>query len=414
MNCFFPGVLASWRELPKSESKAKICGSHVTDILMPTFPRFAPAIQTLRSSVYAGARFKAERNPIPLHIGDTWMEPPAGCRMEDLRVAEHPGMHRYTPVAGLPALRERIAVLQTARTGLQTSRRQVLITAGATSGLAAAVGALVAPGEEVLLAAPYWPLIAGAVRAFNAEPIAVPLMTHVDSAEAAVACFERLRSERTAAVYWNTPHNPTGRVMPREWLSALSDWATSHDLWILSDEVYEDYVYAGEHVHTRPLAPEHTIAAHSFSKSYGMTGNRCAYLAGPADAMEAIQRITTNLHYSACTASQLAALKALDGPGQRWVDAAREQYAELGRHAAAALGLPAPEGSTFLFPEVSSALDERGLPGLLSDLAERGVLVAPGPTFGPYPEHLRLCFTSAEPDAVRRGIDILAERLGKR
>ena len=378
---------------------------------MPTFPSLAPAVQTLRSSVYAGARLKPGVDAIPLHIGDTWMEPPAGCRMEDLRVVDHPGMHRYTPVAGLPALRERIADLQSARTGLPTAPGQVLITAGATAGLAAAVGALVAPGEEVLLAAPYWPLIAGAVRAFNAQPVAVPLMTDVETAEQAVACFEQCRSERTVAVYWNTPHNPTGRVMPREWLAVLSDWAKSHDLWILSDEVYEDYVYSGEHVPTRPLAPDHTIAAHSFSKAYGMTGNRCGYLVGPNGVIESIERITTNLHYSACTASQLAALKALDGPGQYWADQAREQYAELGREAAGMLGVPAPAGSTFLFPEVSSALDGRGLPGLLSDLAERGVLVAPGPTFGPFPNHLRLCFTSAEPAAVRRGVEILAERL---
>ena len=380
---------------------------------MPTFPRFAPAIQTLRSSVYAGAAAPRNVVPIPLHIGDTWMEPPVGCRMEDLRVADHPGMHRYTPVAGLPALRERIAEWQTERTGLQTTLNEVLITAGATSGLAAAVGALVAPGEEVLLAAPYWPLIAGAVHAFNAVPVAVPLMTEVETAAEAVACFERYRTERTVAVYWNTPHNPTGRVMSRKWLSALTDWARSHDLWILSDEVYEDYVYAGEHVHSRSMAPDHTVAAHSFSKAYGMTGNRCGYLVGPTTAIKSIERITTNLHYSACTASQLAALKALDGAGQNWADAAREQYAELGRHAAAALGLPAPAGSTFLFPEVSSALDERSLSGLLSDLAERGVMVAPGPTFGPYPTHLRLCFTSAEPDAVRRGVEILADRLGR-
>ncbi len=380
---------------------------------MPTFPRFAPAIQTLRSSVYAGAAAPRNVVPIPLHIGDTWMEPPVGCRMEDLRVADHPGMHRYTPVAGLPALRERIAEWQTERTGLQTTLNEVLITAGATSGLAAAVGALVAPGEEVLLAAPYWPLIAGAVHAFNAVPVAVPLMTEVETAAEAVACFERYLTERTVAVYWNTPHNPTGRVMSREWLSALTDWARSHDLWILSDEVYEDYVYAGEHVHSRSMAPDHTVAAHSFSKAYGMTGNRCGYLVGPTTAIKSIERITTNLHYSACTASQLAALKALDGAGQNWADAAREQYAELGRHAAAALGLPAPAGSTFLFPEVSSALDERSLSGLLSDLAERGVMVAPGPTFGPYPTHLRLCFTSAEPDAVRRGVEILADRLGR-
>lgn len=379
---------------------------------MPSFPGFAPAIENLRSSVYAGAAPKSGVAPVPLHIGDTWMEPPEGCRMEDLTVAEHPGMHRYTPVPGLPALRDRIAELQTQKTGVRTEREQVLVTAGATAGLAAAAAALVGPGEELLLAAPYWPLIAGAVRSFHAEPVAAPLMTEATTADEAVACFERCRTERTVAVYWNTPHNPTGRVMPREWLVALTDWARRRELWILSDEVYEDYVYQGRHVPARSLAPERTIAAHSFSKAYGMTGNRCGYLVGPAAAIEAIERITTNLHYSACTASQLAALNALDGPGSAWVREARPRYAELGRMAAEALGLAPPEGSTFLFPDVSAALDERGLPGLLTDLAEAGVLVAPGPTFGPYPTRVRLCFTAAEPDAVRRGVAILAERLG--
>lgn len=379
---------------------------------MPSFPGFAPAIENLRSSVYAGAAPKSGVAPVPLHIGDTWMEPPEGCRMEDLTVAEHPGMHRYTPVPGLPALRDRIAKLQIQKTGVRTEREQVLVTAGATAGLAAAAAALVGPGEELLLAAPYWPLIAGAVRSFHAEPVAAPLMTEATTADEAVACFERCRTERTVAVYWNTPHNPTGRVMPREWLLALTDWARRHELWILSDEVYEDYVYQGRHVPARSLAPERTIAAHSFSKAYGMTGNRCGYLVGPAAAIEAIERITTNLHYSACTASQLAALNALDGPGSAWVSEARARYAELGRMAAEALGLAPPEGSTFLFPDVSAALDERGLPGLLTDLAEAGVLVAPGPTFGPYPTRVRLCFTAAEPDAVRRGVAILAKRLG--
>ena len=378
---------------------------------MPGFPNFGPSVRALSSSVYAGSKTTPAKPPVPLHIGDTWMEPPAGCRMEDFRVEQYPGMHRYTAVAGLPALRRTIAELHQQRCGTETSPDQVLVTAGATAGLAAAVAALIAPGEEVLLAAPYWPLIAGAVRAFHGVPVAAPLMTEATTAAEAVACFERCRTERTVAVYWNTPHNPTGRILPREWLVALTDWARRHSLWILSDEVYEDYVYYGEHVATRSLEAERTVSAHSFSKAYGMTGNRCGYLVAAAEVTEAIERIVTQIHYSACTASQLAALKALEGPGPDWAARAREHYAQLGREAADALGLAPPEGSTFLFPDVSRSLDDRGLAGFLTELAEQGVLLAPGPTFGPYPNHVRLCFTSAEPDAVRRGVSILANRL---
>lgn len=383
---------------------------------MPRFPDFSPSAQTVRGSVYSGLSRRPDSGqpPVPLHIGDTWMEPPLGCRMEDLKVADHPGMHRYSAVPGLPQLRKRIAEVHGNRAGVATESDNVIVTAGATAGLAAVVGALIAPGEEVLLAAPYWPLIAGSIRAFNARAVDVPVMTDAQSADEVVARFEKHRTGRTVAVYWNTPHNPTGRLMPREWLEALTDWAREHRLWVFADDVYEDYVYSGEHVYTRALAPESTISVHSFSKAYGMAGNRCGYLVGPSEAIDAIQRIMTNINYSACTASQLAALNALGNAGTKWVDRARGQYAELGRFAAEQLGLGAPEGSTFLFPDVAHCLDERGLNGLLADLAESGVLVAPGPSFGPYPTHVRVCFTSAEPEAVRRGVGILAERIGRK
>ena len=380
---------------------------------MPKFPAISPAAQAVRGAVYSGLARKpaSGRPPVPLHIGDTWMEPAEGCRMQDLDVADYTGLHRYSPVPGYPELRDRIAQVHGARCGVATSRDQVVVTAGATAGLAAAVSALVAPGEDVLLAAPYWPLIAGSVRAFQANPIEVPVMTAAETAQEAVACFEKHRTDRTVAVYWNTPHNPTGRLLDREWLEALAEWARRHDLWIFSDDVYEDYVYEGEHVYTRSLAPDNTISVHSFSKAFGMAGNRCGYLAGPEEAIAAIKRIVTNINYSACSASQRAALNALNGAGQPWVDAAREEYAELGRHAAQALGQPAPKGCTFLFPDVSQALDDRGLDGFLGDLAEAGVLVAPGPSFGPYPNHVRLCFTAAPPDEIRRGVEILASHI---
>jgi N-succinyldiaminopimelate aminotransferase len=331
--------------------------------------------------------------------------------MQDLTVEDHPGMHRYSPVPGYPELRDRIAEVHGRRTGVPTERGQVVVTAGATAGFAALVGALVSPGEEVLLVAPYWPLIAGSVRAFGATPVDVPIMTDADSAEEAVARLEQHRSDKTVAVYWNTPHNPTGRLLPRDWLEAMSQWARKHDLWIFSDDVYEDYVYDGDHAYTRSISPDNTLSVHSFSKAYGMAGNRCGYLVGPDEAMGAIKPIVTNINYSACSASQLAALNALNGDADDWVANAREKYAQLGRHAAEALGLPAPKGSTFLFPDVSHALDDRGLDGFLGDLAEAGVLVAPGPSFGPYERHVRICFTAAPPDDIRRGVDILAEKL---
>ena len=178
------------------------------------------------------------------------------------------------------------------------------------------------------------------------------------------------------------------------------------------DEVYEHYVFDGDHTYARPLAPKRTFSVHSCSKAFGMAGNRCGYAVGPPETMAQVRKVSTHTFYSTPTASQLAAVRALGGPGDEWAAAARAKYAEIGGSAAARLGIDAPSGSTFLFLDVADHLDERGLLGFLERCADRGLLLAPGPSFGPYPTHVRLCFTAAPPDVTARGVDRLAALLG--
>jgi aspartate/methionine/tyrosine aminotransferase len=381
---------------------------------MPRHPRYAPSVESMAASVYSSFADRLARMPgetWPLHVGDTWMEPAAGTRMEDLTVEENPGMHRYAPVQGLPSLLDAIVDRVRARTGCSTERGNVLVTAGATGGLGAVIGGILGPGDEVLLLAPYWPLIAGITTSFHGKPVAVPL-AHGDARAAVEACEAR-RTERTIALYLNTPNNPSGIVLPRATVEALVEWACEHDLWIISDEVYEDYVYRGEHVYTRPLAPERTFAAYSFSKAYGMAGNRCGYIVGPKDAIVQLRKVSTHTFYSTPTAAQLAAVRALQGAGDAWIAEAKAQYLRTGTEAARRLGVPPPDGGTFLFLDVSASLDDQGLPGLLERCLDAGLLVAPGPSFGPFPHHVRLCFTCAPEDQVLRGVDALARVLGR-
>ncbi len=382
---------------------------------MPRHPTYAPSVTSMSGSVYSALADQLSRKEgevYPLHVGDTWMEPPEGCRMEDLRVAQHPGLHRYTPVEGLPALLDTLVDYVRARTGVPTERASVLVTTGATGGLGAMVGALVAPGEEVLVLAPYWPLIAGIVRAFHGVPVPVPFLD-LGSAEELVEAVRARLTERTAALYLNTPNNPTGRVLPRAWVEALAELARREGLWLLSDEVYEDYVYSGEHVYARSLAPERTLSAWSFSKAYGMAGNRCGWVVGPPDAVAQMRKVSTHSFYSAPTAAQLAGMRALQGPGPRWAATAAAQYSDTGSKVAARLGVPPPQGSTFLFLDVARHLDERGLPGFLERCVEHRLLLAPGTSFGPFPHHVRLCFTCSPPEVVLRGAEVLAKLLGR-
>src|ERR1700674_109826 len=357
---------------------------------MPRHPHFSPSVAEISGAVYSAlahrlAGFQGE--VYPLHVGDTWMEPPAGCRMEDFSVAEWPGMHRYAPPQGIPALLDALVEQARRRTGVPTERANVLVTTGATGGLGAVAGAIVQPGDEVLLLAPHWPLIAGIVRSFHGVPVEVPFFDIADSPESAVEVVSAHLRERSIALYLNTPSNPTGQVIPRPVVEALVAWAERHDLWILADEVYEDYQYEGEHTYTRPLAPDSTFAVHSFSKAYGMAGNRCGYVIGPAAAMPELRKVGLHSFYSTPTASQLAAVRVLGDPGRAWIEQAREQYRRV---------------------------DGRGLGGLLEDCVERGLFVAPGASFGPYPTHVRLCFTAAPPDVVERGVEVLGSLLGVR
>jgi N-succinyldiaminopimelate aminotransferase len=347
----------------------------------------------------------------PLHVGDTWMEPCDGARMEDLREAELPGLHRYSETRGVPALLDALVEKLRTRNRIPCQRDSVLVAAGATGALAAAVGALADPGEEVLILAPFWPLIRGIVQAFRATPVEVPFYDRVDSAEAAVEVVRQCLGPRSVALYVSSPSNPTGRVLPQGWLEALADLARREDLWLLSDEVYEDYVYRGEHFSVARAAPERTLSVFSFSKAYGMAGNRTGYLAGPAEAIAGAHKVSTHTFYSAPTAGQLAGLRALR-EGDGWVDRARSLYRQAGEAAARALGLPVPEGSTFLFLDVRPYLDERGIDGFLEDCLADGVALAPGRSSGSgYEGWVRLCYTSAPPAVVDQAVRRLARRV---
>lgn len=386
---------------------------------MPRFPQIAPNIAGMTGSVYSALAHRLsnfEGEVYPFHIGDTWMEPAVGARMEDLTVAEYPGMHRYAPVQGRRDLLEAIADRVLRRSGAGAEPRDILVTAGATGALGAIVGAITEPGDEVLLLAPYWPLISGIVRSSKATAIDVPFIGEADSAETALEIVRSHLTDRTVAIYWNSPNNPTGKAIPRSWIEALVSWAASENLWILADEVYEDYLFDGEHPYARPLAPDRTFSVHSFSKAFGMAGNRCGYAVGPGLTMEHVRKVATHTFYSTPTAAQIAARRALGGPGDAWVAEACAKYAQIGRATAARLGVEPPEGSTFLFLDLTEALDPesgRDLMAFLTDCVDRGILLAPGPSFGPYPHHARLCYTAVPPETTMRGVETLARLLGR-
>src|SRR5574337_1083465 len=204
------------------------------------------------------------------------------------RGADHPRLHNYSPVQGEPVLLDAIQARLLERHGERVERDAIQVMVGATCGLAVVVDTILDPGDEVIVLAPYWPLIRGMVASRGAVPVEVPFFDRLGAPgfdpEAAVA---RAIGPRTAALYLNTPNNPTGRVLPDEVVTALGGLARRHGLWVISDDVYEDlcYVEPVAPAWTRPDLRERTFANLSFSKSYAMAGARVGYTHGPPAVM---------------------------------------------------------------------------------------------------------------------------------
>lgn len=381
---------------------------------MPHPPKLSPAVAAMPGAVYSplGDRIRTREGPVyPLHVGDTWRDPFAGGRMQDLAQDAHPGIHRYTATQGIPPLVDAIVEKVRASNAIACEREQVLVTGGATAGLSNAIGALTEAGDEVLILAPFWPLIRGIVQGWRATPVEVPFFDRVHALEDALAAIEAKRSARTVALYVSTPSNPSGRVLPAAWLEAFAEWARRHDLWIVADEVYEKVVYGAAHASIARFAPERTVTAFSFSKSYGMAGYRAGYLVGPPAVIAEAHKLHVHSTYNAATPAQYAALAALRD-GEAWIAETRALYRDAGRDASRVLGVPEPEGSTFLFLDVRRHLDARGMTGFLEDVFEDGVVLSPGASSGrDYEGFARLCYTAAPPEQVATAVRLLAARL---
>jgi len=384
---------------------------------VPKHPGFDAAIDKLGGSVYSAlapriATLKGEL--YPLHIGDTWKDPGPGMSWKDTPDNGVDRPHRYSNPAGINELLDDLIIKVRERNQLDIEGPgNITVTAGATGALYVAARATVCAGDEVMILAPYWPLVGGIAVTVGATAVEVPILHRSFDADELNRVLEQTVTDKTAAIYLNTPSNPVGVVFDEAKLAVVAEFAKRHSLWIWSDEVYEDYVFEGAHLSIGRMAPERTLTAFSFSKAYGMAGYRCGYLVGPKDAISRARKALTYVWYSTPTPSQLIAREAIKNSAD-WVVAARKSYQEMGYWSADRLGLARPHGSTFLFLDATKYLDDRGLTGFLLDCIEDNIILAPGSSFGPsFGNWVRICYTSVPPEVVKRGIEKLAKRLGR-
>jgi aspartate/methionine/tyrosine aminotransferase len=324
------------------------------------------------------------------------------------------GWTAYTPTFGLPSLRERLAVKLGEVNGTPADAGRIVCGPGGVGVISAAVTAICNPGDEVLIPDPHWPNFTTMAATANAGCVFYPCPPELGF-QPDLDRLDALVSERTRLLIVNSPNNPTGAVYPPATLRALGELAERHDLWLLSDECYDQIMLDGERAApslARFANPDRVISAFTFSKTYAMTGWRIGYATAPSPVVDTMVKVLESNTSCPSTISQKAAEAALEGPQ----DTVREMVAAYRRRSElvvellteAGLLLAVPKGAFYVLADVSLAgLDSRSFAIRL--LEERGVGVAPGSTFGEVASGaVRISLASSDDD-LREGVGRLCE-----
>ncbi len=298
--------------------------------------------------------------------------------------AANTGFHKYTAGAGIPELRRAIAAKMRRYNDLDVGPEHVNAHPGAVTGLTSALMALVDPGDEVLMPGLSWPNGEMALQLLHGVPVHYALKPEHDFLPD-LAEWEGLVTPRTKAVLINSPGNPTGAVFPERLVREIAEFCRRHDLWLLSDEIYEHIVFGAPHVSPARFAPERTITVSGLSKAYAMTGWRLGYTVAPVEVASVITKLQEPLISSTNSITQKAAVAALDGP-QECVEEMRSAYQRRRDLAVSILkenGLYrySSQGAFYLLVDIS-AVSQDSVAVAKSILAEEKVAVAPGEAFG--------------------------------
>ena len=334
-----------------------------------------------------------------------------------------PRNHRYTPTGGLPELKEAI-VSKTARdSGYEVVPKQVLVTNGGKHAIYNAFAALLDPGDEVLVPAPYWTTYPEAIRLAGGVPVEVPTGS-ASGFKVTVDQLEDAATDRTKLLLFVSPSNPTGAVYSRDQIAEIGRLAVERGWWVLTDEIYEHLVYEGHVQHSMPVVvPEladRCIVANGVAKTYAMTGWRVGWMIGPTDVVEAATNLQSHATSNVNNVAQRAAIAALSGD----LVAVGEMKAAFDRRRRTIFSMLSeikgvsciePEGAFYAFPSFEGILGRelRGArPATTLELAElvleeSRVAFVPGEAFGA-PGYGRFSYALSDADLVR-GIERLGE-----
>ncbi len=395
--------------------------------------RLASRVRELKPSATLAINAKAKAlrakgiDIVNLSAGEPDFDTPAHIKAAAIKALEE-GFTRYTPVPGIPELREAICARVKKDYHLDYAPEEVVVTCGAKQALFNLAQALFEPGDEVIILSPYWVSYPPIVELAGAKPVIVPASKE-NNFEPELSALEEALSPRTQGIFLNSPSNPTGLVYSTEFLEGVAALARKRDLIIVTDDIYDHLRFDGkgpENILTvAPDLRDQTVMVNGVSKTYAMTGWRIGWAVGPKEIIAAMARIQGQSTSNATSIAQKAALEALTGP-QDCVAEMRESfkrraallYEELKK--IPGLDLPRPQGTFYAFVDFSAYFGRKTPQGQVIKgslemgdylLEEARVATVPGIAFGE-DRFLRISFANAE-EEILKGINRIKEALQK-
>jgi aspartate aminotransferase len=368
-------------------------------------PRISKRIASIAESATLKVDAKAKalqaegKKVISYAAGEPDFPTPAHIVEAAVLAAKDPKNHRYTPAVGLPELREAIAKKTLADSGTEITSSQVVVTNGGKQAVYQAFAVLLDPGDEVILPSPYWTTYPEAIALAGGKSVEV-FAGSDQGYMVTVEQLEKARTDKTKAMLFCSPSNPTGAVYSKQQVKEIGEWALSHGIWIVSDEIYQNLIYEGEKAYSItevvPKMKDLTIMVNGVAKSFAMTGWRVGWMAGPVDAMKAAANLQSHLSSNVNNIAQRAALAALTGP-QEEIKKMLEAFDRRRHLAVSELSqikgwlAPMPAGAFYVYSDVTGLLGKEWGGKLINtslelcdyilDAAE--VALVPGEAFGP-------------------------------
>lgn len=397
---------------------------------MKSFSRRIPHLGTENAFSVISKAKKFEREELEpkgekliyLQIGEPAFDTPEHIKEAGVRAIQENQTH-YTPSPGIPELRKIIAEQTSSRSCEKFESEDVVVMPGAKPVMFHMINALIDPGDEVIVPNPGFPIYESVVNYLGGKSVPLPLLEEKDF-NFSLENLGRLITPRTKLIIINSPQNPTGGVLTREVLEGMAKLAIKHDLWVLSDEIYDGIIYEGEHVSITsfPGMPERTVILNGCSKKFAMTGWRLGWAVTKNHEMaKYLEQLIINDVSCTATMIQYAGIAALTGPEDA-VAVMRDGYRSRRDllcslvNEIPGMSCKTPKGAFYLFVNVKPVMEKLGVDSSkLADMImrEAHVLILPGTAFGKHGEgYIRFSYVASE-ENIRNGLSRMKNYISK-